>query len=80
LTVHSVHSVGGERRRRARGFGYGGLSLSSADWSVELLDLGLSGGEVHHQNPLYLECRLAPRRCVWLNCDSGVLAGEVASS
>jgi hypothetical protein len=38
-------------------FGRGGheLGLPSAGWRVQLLVLGLSGGEVYHQDPLYLE-------------------------
>jgi hypothetical protein len=44
-----------------------------------LLGLTLSGGEVHHHDPLHLECWLASRRRVWLNCGSSLLAGELAS-
>jgi hypothetical protein len=82
LIVHSVHPIGGERRRRARGFGSGGpvLGLSSADWRGQLLGLGLSGNKVHHQDPLRLERRFALRQRVWLNHSSGLLVSKVTSS
>jgi hypothetical protein len=82
LTVHPVHPIGGEQRRHAQRFGYGGLDLglSSTDWNGQLLGIGMSGGEVHHQDPLCLERKLMPRRCFWLDRGSGLLAGEVASS
>jgi hypothetical protein len=44
-----------------------------------LLVLSLSGGKVHHQDPLHLKCGLAPRRCMQLECGSGLLASELAS-
>jgi hypothetical protein len=50
-----------------------------ASRGTHLLGLSLSGGELHHQDPLHLECRLALWRCVWLNHGSGWLAGELAS-
>jgi hypothetical protein len=45
----------------------------------QLLGLCLSGGKVHHQDPLYLKCGLMPRRHVRLNRGSDLLAGELAS-
>jgi hypothetical protein len=59
-------------------FGHGGLGLGlpSASWRGQLLGPGLSGGEVHHQDPLPLEGRLVPRRCIWLNRSSSLLADE----
>jgi hypothetical protein len=37
------------------------------------------GGEVHHQNPLRVECGLVPYQRVWLDRGSGLLAGKLAS-
>jgi hypothetical protein len=54
-------------------------SLSSAGWRGQLLGLGLSGDEVHHQDPLRFECRLVPRRRIWLNRGGGLPIGEAAS-
>jgi hypothetical protein len=80
--VHHGHPIDGERRRRAWGFGSGGpgLGLSFVDWRGQLLGLGLSGSDIDHQDPLHLERRLMLRQRVWLNHDSGLLAGEVTSS
>jgi hypothetical protein len=39
----------------------------------------LSGGEVHHQDPLCLVCGLMPWWRVWLNRGSGLLAGKLDS-
>jgi hypothetical protein len=38
------------------------------------LGLSLSGGEVHHQDPLRLERELVPQRRVQLDIGSGLLA------
>jgi hypothetical protein len=35
--------------------------LPSAGWRGQLLGLCLSGGEVHHQDPVHLKGRLMPR-------------------
>jgi hypothetical protein len=81
LTVHPIQPIDDEQRQRIQGFGYDGLDLglSSADWRSQLLGLDLSGDEVHHQDPLCLKRMLMPRRCLWLNRGSGLLAGKVAS-
>jgi hypothetical protein len=44
-----------------------------------IIGLSLSGGEVHHQDPLCLEYGLVPQRCVRLNHGKDLLAGELAS-
>jgi hypothetical protein len=61
-------------------FGRGGLvlCLPLTGWRGQLLGLGLSGSEVHHQDPLHFEGRLIPRRRVWLNRSSGLLVAEPA--
>jgi hypothetical protein len=50
-----------------------------ADRGSHLLGLSLSGGIVHHQDPLHLVCGLAPQRHLRMNRGSGSLAGELAS-
>jgi hypothetical protein len=45
-----------------------------------LLALSLSGGEVHHQDPLHLRCGLVSWRHTQLNHDSRFLTDELASS
>jgi hypothetical protein len=81
LMVHPIHPISGEWRQRAQGFGSGGLGLglSLADWRGQLLGLGLSGSDIHHQDHLHLECRPALWWYVWLNHISGLLAGDVTS-
>jgi hypothetical protein len=44
-----------------------------------LLGLSLSGGEVHHQDPLHLVCGLVPRWRLQLNCSSVSVGSELAS-
>jgi hypothetical protein len=56
------------------------LGPLAADRGSHLLGLSLSGGEVHHQDHLYLECRLTPRWHMRRNHGSDLLAGELASS
>jgi hypothetical protein len=45
----------------------------------EFLSLSLSGGDVHHQDPLRLECRLVPWWCMRLDHGSVLLTSELAS-
>jgi hypothetical protein len=44
------------------------------------LGLSLGGGEVHHQDPLRLGCRLAPQWLEQQGRDYRLLAGELVSS
>jgi hypothetical protein len=46
---------------------------------IHLLGLSLCIGEVHHQDPLRLECALILWQCVQLDHGSGLLAVELAS-
>jgi hypothetical protein len=55
------------------------LAPLAASRGSHLLDLCLSGGKVHHQDPLCLVCGLTPRRRLRLNHGNGLLAGELAS-
>jgi hypothetical protein len=81
LVVHLVQPVGGERRLSTQGLGRGGFNVGPlvAGKGSHLLGLSLSGGEVHDQGPLCLQCGLAQRRCVQLNHGSGLLTGKLAS-
>jgi hypothetical protein len=82
LVVHLIHPIGSERRWSAQGFSHDGLGLTllSAGWGSHLLFLSLGGGEVHHQDPLYLRPGLMPRWHMWLDRINGLLAGKLASS
>jgi hypothetical protein len=70
----------------SRGEALRGLDAVASAWpplaagrGSHLLSLSLSGGEVHHQDPLRLESGLMSCRRVQLNCGSGLLADELAS-
>jgi hypothetical protein len=62
----------------------GGLATTAsacplvANRGSHLLGLSLSGGKVHHPDPLLLEHWLMPRRRVQLDHGSGLLASELA--
>jgi hypothetical protein len=81
LKVHLVHSVDGEQRWGAKGLGRDGLILAPlmASRGRHLLVSSLSGGKAHYQEPLHLKHGLMPRRGMWLNRGSGLLADELAS-
>jgi hypothetical protein len=66
FVVHLVEPIGGERRCSTPGLGRSSLSLApfAAEWGSHYLDPSLSGGEVHHQDPLHLEHGLMPRWCM----------------
>jgi hypothetical protein len=82
LAVHLVYPIGGERMWSAQGLGHSGLILAplTAGRGSHPLGLSLSGGEVHHQEPLCLVCGLVPRQHVRLNHGSGLLVGEIGSA
>jgi hypothetical protein len=44
-----------------------------------LIGMSLSGVKVHHQDPLHLECGVAPWWGMWFNHGSDLLSGELAS-
>jgi hypothetical protein len=70
-----------EWRSTAHGLGCSGLSLAllTAAWGNLFLSRSLSGGEVHHQDPLRLKRGLMPRRHMRLDRGSRLLTGELAS-
>jgi hypothetical protein len=69
-------------RQRAHSDSYAAVMVWISDswWYVLSTSSVVRGGEAHHQDPLHLKHGLLPRRCVWLDCGSGLLASELASS
>jgi hypothetical protein len=78
----SCRPISGKRRCSAQWLGRGGFSLGClmARRGSHLLALSLSGGEVHHQDPLHLRCGLVSWWHTQFNHDSRFLTDELASS
>jgi hypothetical protein len=66
---------------KGSGLSHSGLCLGplTAGWVSHFLGLGLSGGKVHHQDLLPLECGLVSWWRGWLDRGSGLLVDELAS-